>query len=128
MEHVRGRLVPGGDRLIAALAAGILWLLAVAVMVRVPAAVRTAALSAQRTREGVAWAGVGAALVACGVALGVAAVLSSRAHGSAAAAPWQVRLLRALTWTAFAVLVFGALAAPGLAGPDCFRTCQPFPR
>lgn len=127
MDQARGRLIPHGWQLSAALAAGMLWLAAIALMLRLPSDVRTATLYQQRTHEGVAWFGVGMTFIACGILLLVAAALSSRAHGSGATAPWQVRLVRVLTWGAFSALFFGALVAPGFAGPDCFRTCQPFP-
>ena len=105
-----------------------LWLTALALAERVPALVRFATLYRQRTHEGVAFVQVLGILLAVTLLLWLATTLSWRAHGKGGVAPRVVRLTRAATWTGLVLLATAAVIAPSLAGPDCFRTCLPFPQ
>lgn len=111
----------------AAVSAVAVWLLAVVLLSGVPAEVREAHLYRLRTNEGLGWLAVGYQLFGGALLLAGAHALSAVAHGSGLTAPRTVRTTRVLTWVGFAALGIATFAVFSSAGPDCFRSCAPFP-
>ena len=122
-----GRLVPRDTQLVLAVLAGCVWVAALVVMAGIPELVREATLYRQGTGEGVVFFQVVLAFGRSLLLLLAAAGLSGLAHGFGGSAPLAVRATRLATWALLALLLVGTVAAPSLAGPDCFRTCAPFP-
>ena len=123
-----GRLIPRGRGLVAAITAGWLWSAALALGTRLPGQMRFAHLYLLRTHEGVGWAQVFISLLAVGGLLGIAYRLSAIAHGSGRSAPTPVRVVRAITVTAFVLVCVAAVSMDAALGEGCFRSCEPFPR
>ncbi len=125
-EH--GRVVPRGGRLVVALAAGVLCLLALRVLVAVPGQVRFAHLYAQWAHEGIGWFPVLVSWTAIGLLVGLAYVLSVVAHGVGRGAPRLVRATRGAVLLVVAAGCTGPVLVAVAVGDGCFRTCAPFPQ
>jgi hypothetical protein len=135
-------VIPHGRELVLAVAAGLLWVLAVIVLIPYPDHARRGILELQGLGgEGLVAGLASLRLIGAGLLLTVAHVLSSRAHGTAVLfsrgldgmrartpGPPVVLAVRVLTWTAVVALLVGTWVAEGMVSTtDCFRTCLPFP-
>lgn len=137
-----GKVVPEGRELALALTAGVLWVLAVALLVPYPEHLRRGILDVQDgVPSSVTYGLAQLRLLGALCLLALAHVLSARGHGTAflvmrlagmrvrTVVPRCVLVARVLTWLAVTALVVGGFVAEGLVSPtDCFRTCAPFPR
>ena len=94
-----GAVVPRGWRLAPALVAGLFWSAALAALVLVPPNVQWARQHVLSSPgDDIAWVGVGAELLAAGLALAIATPFSLLAHGDRRSAPTAVRAARVVTW------------------------------